>query len=111
MKAMGVVLTQPLSFPRNFRAILALPRTSSLLVCVEGGQGWDWCQFGGGYLDSEGLLSVPGGSCSSHPYACITGPPKRRICGWVGKGQIEIIGFVFDFVFFCFLRIKVLLYH
>lgn len=87
MKAMGVVLTQPLSFPRNSRAILlALPRNSSLLVCVEGGQGWDWCQLGGGYLDSKGLLSVLRTQVPPAPtlmHASQVPPKGGYVGGWV----------------------------
>lgn len=76
-------------------------------MCLEGGQGWEWCQLGGGYLDPKGLLSAPGTQVPSAPtpmHASQVPSEGGYVGGWEGwgKGQIEIIGFVFHFVFSVF---------
>lgn len=101
-------------FPENFRAVLLAPLLNSFLMCLEGaarlGVVLTWHRIPRLKKTSFCLRNM--GSFSSHPYACVTGPPPKKdmwVGGWEGwgRGQVKMIGFDFDF-FPSFLRLKVL---
>lgn len=101
MKTMEVVLTQlPIPQEASGQSFWHCSRIlPSWCVWRKGGQGWEGYQLGGEHLDPRTFFCPRNTvSFSSHPYACIMVPPKGGyVGGWEGwgKGQIEIIGFVF----------------